>query len=189
MCHRLCNFIWGIWWFLRSKEFEAIKVEKSAIQPWMSCKYNKNMVVDLLSFVVDAPKYSVLNGKVVLEGCVSWPLGCHSNNPGVSSRNLLERLHLMEWIWNPNQLSYLSKYLLRREILIQKTKTWFYELWKVVINKYILPVFEDAAINNKCIHNDFIFCSIFFLVFTFCYCCLRFHYIICKHHTLFSDFT
>ena len=29
--------------------------------------------------------------KVVLKGCVSWPLGC--NNPGVSSRNLLERLY------------------------------------------------------------------------------------------------
>ena len=37
----------------------------------------------------------------------------------------------------------------------------------MVINKHILPVFEDTAINNKCIHNDFIFCSIFFLVFTF----------------------
>ena len=30
-------------------------------------------------------------GKVVLEGCMSWPLGCYY--PGVSSRNLLERLY------------------------------------------------------------------------------------------------
>ena len=30
--------------------------------------------------------------KVVLEGCVSWPLCCYCNNPAISSRNLLERL-------------------------------------------------------------------------------------------------
>ena len=31
--------------------------------------------------------------KVILEGCMSWPLGYYSNNSGVSSRNLLERLY------------------------------------------------------------------------------------------------
>ena len=31
--------------------------------------------------------------KAVLEGCVSWTLGCYCNNPGVSSRNLLEGLY------------------------------------------------------------------------------------------------
>ena len=37
--------------------------------------------------------------KDILEGCVSWPLGYY--NPGVSSRNLLERL----WCWPLNPLS------------------------------------------------------------------------------------
>ena len=40
-----------IWWFHRSKDFEAIKSVKLAIRPWLSCRYNKNTLVDLLSFV------------------------------------------------------------------------------------------------------------------------------------------
>ena len=35
----------------------------------------------------------VLSTKVILEGCTSWPLVYY--NPGVSSRNLLERLYLV----------------------------------------------------------------------------------------------
>ena len=34
-------------------------------------------------------------GCYFLEGCMSWPLGCYCNNPGVSSFNILERLYLM----------------------------------------------------------------------------------------------
>ena len=39
-----------------------MKAGNSAIQPWLSCQYNENTVVDLPSSVVDAPKYYVLNG-------------------------------------------------------------------------------------------------------------------------------
>ena len=49
MCRKLCSLIWGIWWFHRSKEFEALKTGKLAILPWLSCQYNKNRVVDLPS--------------------------------------------------------------------------------------------------------------------------------------------
>ena len=33
----------------RSKDFEAMKAEKLAIWPWLSCQYNKNVLVDLMS--------------------------------------------------------------------------------------------------------------------------------------------
>ena len=40
--------------------------------------------------------------KVVLEGCVSWPLGCYYyNNPGISSCNLLEQLNPIMYLINP----------------------------------------------------------------------------------------
>ena len=51
MCHKLSHFIWGIWWFHRSKDFEAMKAGKSAFRPWLSCPYNEHMLVDLLSSV------------------------------------------------------------------------------------------------------------------------------------------
>ena len=41
----------SIWWFLRSKDFEAMKARKSAIRPWLTCQYNENMLVDLPSSV------------------------------------------------------------------------------------------------------------------------------------------
>ena len=52
MCWKICHLIWGIWWFHRSKDFEAMKAGKLAIRPWLSCPYNKNMLVDLPSFVL-----------------------------------------------------------------------------------------------------------------------------------------
>ena len=52
MCHKLCHFIWDIWWFHRSKDFEAMKAGKSAIQPRLSCQYSENMLMDLPSSVV-----------------------------------------------------------------------------------------------------------------------------------------
>ena len=61
MCHKLCHFIWGAWWFHRSKDFEAMKAEKT-IRPWLSCPYNKNTLLDLSSFVVWPRKYLVLLG-------------------------------------------------------------------------------------------------------------------------------
>ena len=47
MCRKLCHFIWGIWWFHRSKHFEAMKAGKLAIRPWLSCPYNKTTLEDL----------------------------------------------------------------------------------------------------------------------------------------------
>ena len=41
MCHKLFHIIWGIWWFQRSKDFEAMNAGKLAIWPWLSCPYNE----------------------------------------------------------------------------------------------------------------------------------------------------
>ena len=49
MCRKLCHLIWGIWWFHRSKEFEAMKAGMLAIRPWLSCPYNEHTLVDLPS--------------------------------------------------------------------------------------------------------------------------------------------
>ena len=51
MCRNLCHFIWGIWRFHRSKDFEAMMSGKSAIWPWLGCQYNKNTLMDLPSSV------------------------------------------------------------------------------------------------------------------------------------------
>ena len=40
MCHKLYHFIWGIWWFHRSKDFEATKAGKLAI--WSKSSPNLN---------------------------------------------------------------------------------------------------------------------------------------------------
>ena len=40
MCHKLYHFIWGIWWFHRSKDFEAMKAGKLAIRPKSSPNLN-----------------------------------------------------------------------------------------------------------------------------------------------------
>ena len=37
------HFIWGIWWFHKSKDFEAMKAEKSAIQPKSQFLFHKNL--------------------------------------------------------------------------------------------------------------------------------------------------
>ena len=44
-------------------------------------------------------KKNQVDGKVVLEGCVSWPLGYYTNKPGVSSRNLLETTLVDDTWW------------------------------------------------------------------------------------------
>ena len=46
MCSILCHLIWGIWWFHRSKDFEAIKADKLAIWPWLSCQYIESTLMD-----------------------------------------------------------------------------------------------------------------------------------------------
>ena len=51
MCRKLCHFIWGIWWFHRWKDFEAMKAGKLAFRPWLICPYNENMLMDLPSSV------------------------------------------------------------------------------------------------------------------------------------------
>ena len=50
MCRKLCNLIWGIWWFHRSKDFEYMKAGKLAIWPWLS-QYTENTLKDLPSSV------------------------------------------------------------------------------------------------------------------------------------------
>ena len=40
ICHILYHFIWGLWWFHRSKDFEAMKAGMSDIQP--KCSPNLN---------------------------------------------------------------------------------------------------------------------------------------------------
>ena len=62
MCHKLCHFIWDIWWFHRSKDFEAMKAGKLAIWPWMICLYNENTLVDLPSSVM-APAKSLFSDR------------------------------------------------------------------------------------------------------------------------------
>ena len=40
MCHKLCHFIWGIWWSHRSKNFEAMKARSAnitRIRSWNFC--------------------------------------------------------------------------------------------------------------------------------------------------------
>ena len=41
-----------LWWFHRSKDFEAMKAGKLVIRPWLSCPYNEHTLVDLPSSVV-----------------------------------------------------------------------------------------------------------------------------------------
>ena len=53
MCRKLCHLIWGIWWFHRSKDFEAMKAEKLAIRPWLSCPYSENTLMDLPASVAE----------------------------------------------------------------------------------------------------------------------------------------
>ena len=40
MCHIYQKHFWGTWWFHRSKDFEAMKAEKSAIRPKSSPNLN-----------------------------------------------------------------------------------------------------------------------------------------------------
>ena len=51
MRRKSCHFIWGIWWFHKSKDFEAVKAGKLAIRPWLVCQYNEHTLVDLPSSV------------------------------------------------------------------------------------------------------------------------------------------
>ena len=49
MCRKLCHFIWGIWWFHWSKDFEAMKAGMLAIRSWLFCQHNENTLMDLPS--------------------------------------------------------------------------------------------------------------------------------------------
>ena len=60
MCHKSFHFIRGICWLHSSKAFEAMKAGKLAIWPWLSCQYNKNMLVDFLC--------SLLRGHLLFKG-------------------------------------------------------------------------------------------------------------------------
>ena len=45
------------------KHFEAMKVGKLSIQSWLSCPYDKNMLVDLPSSVYELLPTTKMNGK------------------------------------------------------------------------------------------------------------------------------
>ena len=47
MCHIYQKHFLGVWWYHRSKDFEAMKVGKLAIQPWLSCLYYEHAIMDL----------------------------------------------------------------------------------------------------------------------------------------------
>ena len=53
MCHKLRHFIFAIWWFHTSKDFEAMKAGKLAICSWLVCQYKKNTLLDLPSSVLN----------------------------------------------------------------------------------------------------------------------------------------
>ena len=46
MCRKLCQLIWGIWQFHRSKDFEAMKAGKLGVPHSLSCWYTKNKLMD-----------------------------------------------------------------------------------------------------------------------------------------------
>ena len=88
MCRKLCHFIRGLWWFHRSKYFEAMKAGKLAILPWLSCQYNENTLLDLpssvylfkskqqLSTLRSKPSHlcHLFPGRVKYLQCTSWSL-------------------------------------------------------------------------------------------------------------------
>ena len=52
VCRKLCHLIWGIiWWFDRSKNFEAMKAEKLSIPPRLSCWFTENTLMDKLCYL------------------------------------------------------------------------------------------------------------------------------------------
>ena len=50
-----------------------MKAGKLAIQPWLVCQYNKNMLVDLLSSVIPLCVLFVLGRQSILQGWSSSP--------------------------------------------------------------------------------------------------------------------
>ena len=56
MCRKMFYFIWGMWWFHRSKDFEAMKAGKLSIRPWLICQYNENTLMDFPSSVFPCDK-------------------------------------------------------------------------------------------------------------------------------------
>ena len=51
-CAKIISFhlvLHNIWWFHRSRDFEAMKEGKLTIWSWLSCPYNKRRLVDLTS--------------------------------------------------------------------------------------------------------------------------------------------
>ena len=90
-----------IWWFHRSKDFEAMKAWKSAIRPWLICQYNENTLVDLLSSVIKVKNirnnnFSRKERDVVIKTSYKFELGIMS----------------LAVFWLPVQLSIFVNYLL-----------------------------------------------------------------------------
>ena len=79
MYHKLCHFIWCIWWFHRSKDFEAMKAGKSAIRPWLSCPYNEHTLMDLPSSV-GQPKFWTQRNPITLSENVKILPWCGRQN-------------------------------------------------------------------------------------------------------------
>ena len=71
MCRKLCHFIWGIWWFHRSKYFEAMKAGKLAnitrIRSWTifrGWKLNQSPKKHWLQYIIS---YSLLKWECSFE--------------------------------------------------------------------------------------------------------------------------
>ena len=63
--------------FLRSNDFEANKAGKLAIQPWLSCLYNKNTLMGLASSVPNTVYSSLIQLAKIITNLADIDLGHH----------------------------------------------------------------------------------------------------------------
>ena len=99
------KFIFFSFWKLSKSLFPQSPAAASPVCTHTALDPNSKTLAKFISWIFNnnnhldkhlkCPHTHALNTKVVLEGCVSWPLGCYCycNSPGISSRNLLERLY------------------------------------------------------------------------------------------------
>ena len=124
MCRKLCHFIWGIWWFHRSKDFEAMKAGKSAIRPWLSCQYNENTLVDLPSSVGLPLRFP---NKILNFGsmCTYKEELCLSDLPLAAPLPSVARMPLLALVfsWFSPDLSWA---ILHHPLNVCKDHSWFY---------------------------------------------------------------
>ena len=119
MCHILYNFIWGVWWFHSSKDFEAMQARKLAIPPWLSCQYNENTLVDLPSSVISSNMAKVEMAKdtysfsnviflLLFEGTNSININlqtCNLQTNWSISYKSVNQLQLSLFYWNDKKFS------------------------------------------------------------------------------------